>query len=224
VRPACFINKIFLMAAFAVGAASQLAAQNAQMESAARQMEQAQSAMAASIRKQMANFRKPGKKDGDGTSGGFFVTESSLIVQPDEGLVADCDALSPLAIESLVTKAAIAENVSADVIRAVIRQESGGRPCAVSPKGAMGLMQLMPGTAGDLGVADSLDPESNVLGGAKFLRKLLDRYSGDLNRALGAYNAGPERADDFQGVPPFPETVNYVDTIMRALRNTTASH
>jgi len=141
-----------------------------------------------------------------------------------ETFEADCDAMSPLQIEGLVTKAARAESVNADLIRAVIRQESDGRPCAVSSKGAMGLMQLMPGTAGDLGVTDALDPEANVLGGAKFLRKLLDRYAGDINRALGAYNAGPERVDEFQGIPPFPETVNYVDSIMQALRTPAVPH
>jgi soluble lytic murein transglycosylase-like protein len=85
-------------------------------------------------------------------------------------------------------------------------------------------MQLMPGTAEDLGVADPLDAEANVLGGAKFLRKLLDRYDGDLNRTLGAYNAGPARVDESQGVPPFPETTNYVDSILDALRNASAPH
>jgi soluble lytic murein transglycosylase-like protein len=224
VAPKTYANKIVIVVALAGGTAPYMAAQNSQMESAARQMEQTQSAMAASIKKQMANFRKPGKTDGGATSGGFFVTESSLGAPLDGAVTADCEPLSPLQIESLVTKAAAVEQVSADLIRAVIHQESGGRPCAVSPAGAMGLMQLMPGTAGDLGVPDSLEPEANVMGGAKFLKKLLDRYSGDLNRALGAYNAGPEPVDEFQGVPPFPETVNYVDSIMHALQNPPPSH
>lgn len=187
-----------------------------QVAAAARQMEQTQAAMAVSVQKQVASFRKPGKVVGASTSAGFFVTESDLALTPGEG-TSDCDVMPALQLENLVTKAAVAERVSPDLIRAVIQQESGGRPCAISSKGAMGLMQLMPGTAGDLGVDDALDAESNILGGAKFLRKLLDRYSGDINRALGAYNAGPERVDEFHGLPPFPETMNYVDTIMRAL-------
>jgi hypothetical protein len=224
VRLKVYINKILLAAALAASGVPHMAAQNPQMESAARQLEQTRSAMSASIQKQMANFRQPGKPEGRSTSGGFFVTESSLIAQLEDSGSADCDPMSPLEIESLVTKAAASEQVSPDLIRAVIRQESGGRPCVVSPKGAVGLMQLMPATLGDLGLPDSPDPEANVLGGTKLLRKLLDRYSGDLNRVLGAYNAGPERVDEFQGVPPFPETVNYVDTIMHALQNTTPPH
>ena len=216
------INKA-LIVLLAPGAAQNMGAQSTQMEAAAKQMEQTESAMASSIQTQMETFRKPGSQ-GAGTSGGFFVTESSLHSAAEDTVTADCDALSPLRIESLVTEAALTQHVDADLVRAVIRQESGGRPCAVSPNGALGLMQLMPGTAEDLGVADPLDAEANVLGGAKFLRKLLDRYDGDLNRTLGAYNAGPARVDESQGVPPFPETTNYVDSILDALRNASAPH
>ena len=193
------------------------------MAAAARQMEQTQAAMAVSIQKQMTHFHKV-DAPARATSAGFFVTESSVLTAPDAEAVADCDAMSPLQIEGLVTRASQAESVSADLIRAVIHQESDGKPCAVSSKGAMGLMQLMPGTAADLGVEDALDPEANVLGGARFLKKLLDRYAGDMNRALGAYNAGPARVDEADGVPPFPETVNYVDSIMRALERPAALH
>jgi len=224
VRLILVVKKASLLAALTTGIIRHGAAQDTQMAAAARQMAQTQSAMAASIQRQVEHFHKPGSNDGRATSGGFFVTEASLMPSLVETFEADCDAMSPLQIEGLVTKAARAESVNADLIRAVIRQESDGRPCAVSSKGAMGLMQLMPGTAGDLGVTDALDPEANVLGGAKFLRKLLDRYAGDINRALGAYNAGPERVDEFQGIPPFPETVNYVDSIMQALRTPAVPH
>ncbi len=78
-------------------------------------------------------------------------------------------------------------------------------------------MQLMPGTAEGLGVEDPTDPQLNVLGGAKLLRRLLDRYSGNLNLALAAYNAGPANVDKADGIPAFPETINYVDKITTRL-------
>ena len=79
-------------------------------------------------------------------------------------------------------------------------------------------MQLMPETAKQLGVDDALDAEQNVSAGAKYLKQLFNRYSGDLNKTLGAYNAGPGRVDDYDGIPPFPETLNYVDSILNSLQ------
>ena len=97
------------------------------------------------------------------------------------------------------------------LLRAVIDQESGFHPCAVSPKGAQGLMQLMPGTADLLQVADPFDPKENIEAGAKYLKQLLDKNGGDISKALGAYNAGPN-ADDPSG--KIPETKAYVDAIL----------
>ena len=85
---------------------------------------------------------------------------------------------------------------------------------AVSPKGARGLMQLMPGTASQLGVQDSFDPEANVAGGSRYLRELLERYNFDLVKALAAYNAGTRRVEQYNGVPPYRETHNYVARIV----------
>jgi soluble lytic murein transglycosylase-like protein len=96
----------------------------------------------------------------------------------------------------------------------VIKQESGFRPCAVSPVGAQGLMQLMPDTADQLRVADAFDPAQNVNGGAAYLKQLLTKYKGDIKLTLGAYNAGPKRTDDAGGVPNIPETQNYVASIL----------
>lgn len=104
------------------------------------------------------------------------------------------------------------------LLRAVIGQESGFRPCAVSRAGAQGLMQLMPGTAAGLNVSNPFDPQENVFAGSKFLRLLLDRYNGDLPKALGAYNAGPARVDAVGGIPPIAETQNYVNSIMRKIQ------
>ena len=109
------------------------------------------------------------------------------------------------------------DGVSPDLLRSVMKQESGFRPCAVSSKGAMGLMQLMPATAEQLGVLDPFDPISNLDGGARFLKQLLGRYGGDVPKALGAYNAGPARVDATGAVPAIPETVDYVRQILSAL-------
>lgn len=98
------------------------------------------------------------------------------------------------------------------LVRAVVQVESGYNPRALSRKGAIGLMQLMPETARDMGVDDPWDPEQNVRGGTAYLRRLLDRF-GDLDVALAAYNAGPEAVSRYAGVPPFEETRNYVRQI-----------
>jgi hypothetical protein len=105
--------------------------------------------------------------------------------------------------------------LDADLIDSVIRAESGFNPRAVSPKGARGLMQLMPQTASTLGVKDSFDPKANVEGGTQYLRWLLDRYNYDLAKALAAYNAGPHRVERYRGVPPYAETQAYVARIIR---------
>jgi len=111
-----------------------------------------------------------------------------------------------------VSRAATDTGLAADLLHAVIATESGYDPHAVSPKGAMGLMQLMPATARDLGVADPYDPEENVRGGARYLRTLYDRF-GDLTLALAAYHAGPDRVVQYGGVPPFAETRTYLDRL-----------
>lgn len=102
-----------------------------------------------------------------------------------------------------------------DLINSVIRAESDFNPKAVSPKGARGLMQLMPRTASQLGVANVFDPGANVEGGTRCLHDLLERYNFDLVKALAAYNAGPERVDRYHGVPPYYETQTYVSRIIR---------
>jgi hypothetical protein len=101
-----------------------------------------------------------------------------------------------------------------DLVNSVIHAESGFNARAVSPKGARGLMQLMPATANQLGVNDAFDPQANVTGGSRYLRELLERYNFDLVKALAAYNAGPERVEQYRGVPPFRETRAYVARIV----------
>lgn len=102
-----------------------------------------------------------------------------------------------------------------DLVNSVIKAESGFNVRAVSPKGAQGLMQLMPGTASQLGVPNAFDPQANIEGSTKYLRELLERYNFDLVKALAAYNAGPQRVEQFGGVPPYYETRVYVARIVK---------
>jgi len=113
-----------------------------------------------------------------------------------------------------VSRASAVTGLDTRLLHAVIAVESDHRREVVSPKGAMGLMQLMPRTAAELGVIDPFDPEENILAGARYLRRLWDRF-GDLTLALAAYNAGPERVEQFGGVPPFAETESYVVQVRR---------
>lgn len=119
--------------------------------------------------------------------------------------------------DGLIGLAARQHRVPPALVKAVIAAESKFDPGAVSRRGAQGLMQLMPATAESLGVADPLRPVENVDGGVRYLRRMIERY-GDLPRALAAYNAGPEAVDRFRGVPPFPETRDYVKRVLTYYR------
>lgn len=119
-------------------------------------------------------------------------------------------------IDELIRKHANRLGVDPDLVHAVVRQESGFNPKAVSPKGAMGLMQLMPGTASLMGVNDPFDTEQNIEGGIKYLQHCLHRFDGDLTKALAAYNAGPQNVEKYDGCPPFAETRDYVTRVMQA--------
>jgi len=114
---------------------------------------------------------------------------------------------------TLVRAAAARAGLPAAFVESVAKTESGFDPSAVSPKGAIGVMQLMPATAKALG-ADANDPEQNIDAGARLLRELLIKYDGDVVKALAAYNAGEPAVDHYQGVPPFPETQHYVNTVV----------
>lgn len=122
---------------------------------------------------------------------------------------------APNSIPDHISEASKLHGIDADFIASVIRSESSNNPRAVSPKGARGLMQLMPQTADQLGVKDSFDPAANIDGGTRYLRDLLVQYNGDAVKALAAYNAGPHRVKQYKGVPPFRETRAYVAKTIR---------
>jgi hypothetical protein len=121
----------------------------------------------------------------------------------------------PSDLNELVNSASGMYKLDPDLVNSVIRAESGFNVRAVSPKGAQGLMQLMPQTASQLGVQNAFDPQANVEGGTRYLRELLERYDFDLVKALAAYNAGPQRVEQYGGVPPYNETHAYVARIVR---------
>jgi soluble lytic murein transglycosylase-like protein len=121
----------------------------------------------------------------------------------------------PVDLNEVVKAASGAYRLDPDLVNSVIRAESGFNTRAVSPKGAQGLMQLMPQTASELGVRNAFDPRANVEGGTRYLRELLERYDFDLVKALAAYNAGPQRVEQYGGVPPYYETKVYVARIVR---------
>jgi hypothetical protein len=176
------------------------------------------------------------RSDGDGIvlqlrGGGAIECDKSLIVRvepdeveyPEETLTASSadgsSLLSPAIPEryrDLVSRTAARHGVDARVVDAVIQVESAYHSRAVSPKGARGLMQLMPATGRQYGALDLFDPKVNLEAGVQHLKKLLSRY--DLPLALAAYNAGEAAVDRFGGIPPFRETQDYVSRILRLLR------
>lgn len=126
--------------------------------------------------------------------------------------------LPPARLDALVRSASSASAVDPKLIFAVIDAESKGDPSAVSRVGAQGLMQLMPGTSAEYGVANPFNPEENVAGGTRYLHDLLRRYKGNVRLAVAAYNAGPGAVDAARGIPAFPETRAYVDRVIAELR------
>lgn len=121
-------------------------------------------------------------------------------------------------LEEIYAEASQTYGVSTELLKAMTKQESNFNPNATSRSGAQGLMQLMPATAAGLGVTNAYDPYQNIMGGAKYIRQMLDKYNGDVSLALAAYNAGSNNVDKYGGIPPFAETQNYVAKITQYLQ------
>lgn len=117
--------------------------------------------------------------------------------------------------EIFILEASKKHNIPKNLIKAVIEVESGAINQAVSEKGAQGLMQLMPKTQLDLGVKDPFNPKENIYAGSLYLKKQIDRFDGNLSLALAAYNAGPYNVINYGGIPPFKETINFVDKVLK---------
>ena len=187
-----------------------LAANEANLPDSVARMQAAVEKQRASVRRQApapaSGFFTTGWLDGDSVAAGTTVG-------------APCEPVPGDQLNKLLTETATKEGVNSKLLHAMIARESAGRPCAVSPKGAEGLMQLMPGTSSDLGVRDPFDAAENIAGGARYLKQLLDRYKGDLRLALAAYNAGPQRVDEVRGVPEIAETQAYVSAIMSEVKD-----
>jgi hypothetical protein len=151
------------------------------------------------------------------TSGDDFVEVSTAqiaTIETQELPPEPSRATAPLTVPQLVDLASDKHKVDADFIRSVIRAESNFNLHAVSPKGAQGLMQLMPQTATRLGVQDAFEPGANIDAGTRYLRQLLLQFHGDAAKALAAYNAGPHRVDQYHGVPPYRETREYIRRVI----------
>ena len=139
---------------------------------------------------------------------------AAALATAPQGIAAAAPA-KPQNLNDVINTISDRHHLDPDLISSVIHAESGFNPRAVSPKGARGLMQLMPQTASKLGVSNSFDPGANVEGGTRYLSELLERYNFDLIKALAAYNAGPGRVEQYRGVPPYYETRAYVAKIVR---------
>jgi len=173
-----------------------------------------------SVEKQRASIRKQVHASGPVT--GFFLTPwtdmPKVLPQASSASAGgDCEPLSEQTLRTMVLDASQRENVDPKLVHAMIRRESGGKPCAVSAKGAEGLMQIMPATQVEIGVRDSFNAADNLAGGVRYLRQMLDRYSGNTALALAAYNAGPQRVTPGGKIPDILETQSYVMSILGSL-------
>lgn len=202
----------------AVGSQPAVPATPAQPQAAQQNASAIQSTMADSLAKQRAAVMKQvaavmGKSPTPAAS--FFTVP--WVETPVPFTAPPCDPVPAAELDKLVQQNAQQQGVKPDLIHAVIDQESGGRPCAVSWKGAQGLMQLMPATSEQFGVTDPFDPGQSVEAGAKLLKQLLAKYNNDVSLTLAAYNAGEGRVDKDGAVPQIPETQNYVTSIQSKL-------
>ncbi|MBV8245870.1 MAG: lytic transglycosylase domain-containing protein [Candidatus Eremiobacteraeota bacterium] len=153
----------------------------------------------------------PDSESGAGSGASFSQMVKQALGSPASGGGAPVPSAQ---IESLVGANAAAWQVDPALVKAIIANESGFDPNATSSTGAQGLMQLEPGTATDLGIDNAYDPVQNIWGGTRYIRGLLDRFHGDMQKAVAAYNAGPAAVEQYGGVPPYAETQNYVNNVL----------
>jgi soluble lytic murein transglycosylase-like protein len=182
--------------------------QDARSQDAHSQADRVRSLMQSSLAQQRKSIETQARAAG---AGQIPWTPSPTTAAPD------CDPLSQPELNLMIGEASSKNGVSSELVREVARQESGFKPCAVSSRGAEGIMQLMPATRNQFAVANPFDVKENLDAGTKLLKQLLDRYSGDLTKALSAYNAGAGRVDKSGAVPDIPETKNYVLSILEEL-------
>jgi soluble lytic murein transglycosylase-like protein len=176
--------------------------------------------MQAAMEKQRASVRR---QSGGGDPGSFFTTPWLHAPVPtttaaSSGADGGCEPLPPQELRKLVADAATSEGLNPLLLQAMVARESGGRPCAVSHKGAQGLMQIMPATQAELGLSDPFDASASISAGARYMKQLLIRYDGNLRLALAAYNAGPQRVDVEKDVPAIAETQAYVAAILDTVK------
>lgn len=184
------------------------------MQDAPAQQTRVRAAMAASIEKQRASVERQLKFIKSPVPP-VLAMPSSFTVPPPVAYA--CDPVAQPELSKMIDNVAREHSIDPDLVREVARQESGFHACAVSPKGAQGLMQLMPSTQAQLEVHDPFNPQESLSAGAKLLKQLLDRYHGDLALALSAYNAGMTRVDRTFSIPEIPETKDYVTDILGRL-------
>jgi len=206
------INQITLMALVLTPPVHAADAIAKSMEISLSQQRQAVSSMAASLEAQRQSFARQAQAQ---PASSFFTQPPLRPVRGVTGFAPPpCPPMAAEELDTLVGQAADREDLEPDLLRSVIQQESAARPCAVSRKGALGLMQLMPATALQLGVEDVFDPKENIDAGARFLKQLLKAYGGNVSLALGAFNAGPAKVNEAGGLPDYPETLDYVRNVL----------
>ncbi len=166
-------------------------------------------------KRQRAGGTAAGQEIPDATGSGSGPAQRSLGEARSPGARPKGPRVASGPLDAIIQAAAERYRLRPELIRSVIRAESNFQADAVSPAGAQGLMQLMPETAGELGVTNPFDARQNIDGGARYLRQMLDRFGGDLKLALAAYNAGPGSVEKYDGKVPYPETQAYVKRVLR---------
>lgn len=154
----------------------------------------------------------------------YATPESSGVQSGTPGNDSSCPVTSPAELDPIFKQAADKYGIDEKLLKAVAKAESNFNPSVVSSAGAIGVMQLMPSTASSLGVSNPYDAKDNIMGGAKYLSRLLAKYNGNISLALAAYNAGSGNVEKYGGIPPFKETQNYVRKILGYLGSSNTDH